>query len=162
MKKFIILLIFILLSSCSEDEGIKDATLIDKDIIMELPGFEGFQIEYNEYVPDKELITKIKTLYREGEHKFLFYLKLECSCTQDNKTLPILMKTLDEAEISDNDLEFYNTGDKAAKHPHIDIIELEDLPEFYIVIANDPINILKQNLDDRRIENVIATIMEQN
>ena len=150
MKKYIIFLIFILLFSCSEDEGVKNATLIDKSIIMELPGFEGFQIEYHEYVPDKELITKIKTLYREGEHKFVFYLKLECSCTQDDKTLPMLMKTLDEAEISEADLEFYNTGDKAAKHPHTDIIELEDLPEFYIVIANNPINVSKQNLDDRR------------
>lgn len=143
--KLILLTIFaaIMLTSCSEDKAVntdKEAVKLTLDNVKTYPGFIDFETTYSLYDLDNSYIDSIKSVLT-ADDKLYIYLKPDCSCTASYKTFPSLIKTIDSSNISYDNINIYMMESEENPFPETDIIELTDLPQFFVYSNNKVTNI---------------------
>lgn len=144
MKKLIFVLVIVLFAGCKEKMTTPDekiATKVNKEEILQYPGYIGFQTSYNSYTPDPAIVDSIKAKFDATNQKIYMYLKPDCSCDATVKTFPKLIKTLDEAGIPYSNVYMYVMNDMSYSFPEEGTITLTDLPEFLVDNGTSFVNI---------------------
>ncbi len=135
MKKILFVLMLVLFISCGDTttEPIdKTATKVTVDEIKTQVSFAAFQSTYDAYTPSPEYVDSLKTVYKSESDKFYFYLKMDCECNASAKLLPRMIKTLDEAGISHDNVNMYMMLDETYSYPEKDFITVTDLPQLFV------------------------------
>lgn len=135
MKKLLFVLILGLLVSCSDtttDPVDKTATKVTVEELKTQPGFETYLTNYNSYTPDSDYVDSLKSVFKSVDDQFYFYLKLDCQCNASTKLFPRMMKTLDAAGISHDNINMYIMLDETYSYPEQDFITVTDLPQLFV------------------------------
>lgn len=142
MKKvFLISLMFLLVASfgCDDNPANTNAEITSVEAIALRPGFSWFYEEMNKYVPDPNLIEKIKENYDAEKFDIYMFVEPSCTCPGNHNFFPKLIKVLDEAGIGDTDYLIYAMTDVANRHPYEDYLKLNEIPEFVVFKNSLPI-----------------------
>ncbi len=127
----------LLLTSCEDSGSASDeATILHISTIQNQVGYTWFFEEANTYEPIPDVITQIKEIFNPDLHIFLIFSQPSCSCESKQLAFPHFMKVLIDAEIPESNYTIYSLQTEMTKHPHEDIINITDLPEFYILKEN--------------------------
>ena len=133
------LLIFgILFTSCSDDEGPRNAQYITLAELRVTPGYEWFDPEYNSYKPDPAVIDSIKNQIQNSNENFILYVNPSCNCSGTQVLFPSSIKVLHEAGIDEPRFKIYTMYSKSDNHPYMDNFTVIDLPSFFTVIDSMP------------------------
>ncbi|MFA7326485.1 MAG: hypothetical protein WC121_07475 [Candidatus Kapaibacterium sp.] len=134
MKKLLFVLMLGLFISCSDTttEPIdKNATKVSMDELKTQPGFETFETSYNTYTPNSDYVDSLKSVFSSSDDQFYFYLKMDCQCNASTKLLPRMLKTIDAAGISHDNINMYIMLDESYSYPEKDFITVTDLPQLF-------------------------------
>ena len=157
MKKILLVLMLALFISCSDtttEPVDKNATKVAIADLSTQPGFEAYQSSYNAYVPNPEYVDSLKSVYNSAEDKFYLYLKLDCQCNASTKLFPKMMKTLDAAGISHDNINMYIMLDETYSYPEKDFITVTDLPQFFVKHGSEVMD-LTNTADSLVVESVL-------
>lgn len=121
------------LSSCSDDDNIRDATFLTLDELVNTPGFEWFLPEYNNYQPKQDIIDSIKTRITINHDLFILYMNPSCACTGTQKQFPAAVKILNQAGIDEPRLKVYSMYRPIDRHPYQALYNVRELPAIFTV-----------------------------
>lgn len=130
MKKvYFLLVISIILFSCSTQESEYNSEKMTLDQIRTDWRFYGFDIYYQNYKVDSLLLNEFKNSYNPANFKFLFFTSPACyTCGKLDSIIPFALKIIKSAGFYDSCFEIYNTPIKTAHHPYETILKLNDVP----------------------------------
>lgn len=135
MKKILMILTLALFVSCSDsttDPEDKNATKVSIAELSTQPGFETYQSSYDSYTPNPDYVDSLKSVYNSADDKFYIYMKLDCQCNASTKLFPRMMKTIDAAGISHDNINMYIMLDETYNYPEKDFITVTDLPQLFL------------------------------
>jgi phosphomannomutase len=151
-----IILSLILLTSCKDDNSVdtnKEAVNLSFDEVLNYPSFLDFESVYNNYSLDENYIDSIKSAI-SSDDKIYLYLKPDCGCTVSYKLFPSVVKTLDSAGFSEDNIKYYIMESEENPYPESDFINITDLPQFFVANDNGVFDITNTS-DTILIEQVI-------
>jgi hypothetical protein len=144
MKKILMIFTLALFVSCSDtttEPEDKNATKVNIAELSTQPGFETYQSSYDSYTPNADYVDSLKSVYSSDDDKFYLYMKLDCQCNASTKLFPRMMKTLDAAGISHNNINMYLMLDESYSYPEQDFITVTDLPQFFVMNGSELLDI---------------------
>ncbi|MER3329984.1 MAG: hypothetical protein RIF34_10435 [Candidatus Kapaibacterium sp.] len=157
MKKILMFLMLALFVSCSDtttEPEDKNATKVNIAELSTQPGFETYQSSYDSYMPNANYIDSLSSVYSLSDDQFYFYLKLDCQCNATTKLFPRMMKTLDAAGISHDNINIYIMLDETYNYPEKDFITVTDLPQLFVKHGTQVID-LTETPDSVLVESVL-------
>jgi hypothetical protein len=132
----------------------KEATISD---LVNSAGFSWYYEERDKYVPDAEIVDKIKQEYNAETHDIYMFVKAACTCPGNHNYFPKVMKTLDEAGIQPGEYKIYTMTNEDNNHPYEEMIKINELPGFFIVKNTQPVySILDSFLVDQLRDNELV------
>lgn len=136
MKYSIIIILtalFLFGASCNEDPVAADAKQMTLSEIQNVPGFEWYANEKNEYMINQKWLDDIIEEFDPQLHSFLIYAVPSCNCEGKPLLFPPFMKILEEAGITENYFEIYSMNSVDSKHPYSEKVRVNHLPAFYVM-----------------------------
>lgn len=147
-KIFYLILAITFLYGCSNDDTILNAIPYKIQDLNKLPGYGWFYEEYDKYQVDTNLLKQIVQVYNPAIHKIIIYSMPSCACPGLKYTrFPQLYKILQQAGISNNNVEFYSLSSLRSRHPYDSVIVLSTLPSFYIIKQSKIVYSIADTLD---------------
>ncbi len=137
----LMLALFVSCSDSTTDPEDKNATKVSIAELSTQPGFETYQSSYDSYTPNADYVDSLKSVYSSDDDKFYLYLKLDCQCNASTKLFPRMMKTLDAAGISHDNINMYLMLDESYSYPEEDFITVTDLPQFFVMSGSELLDI---------------------
>lgn len=162
MKKFLVLIIVSLfIISCDDNTSStqEEAIKINIDEVAFVPGFSTYRSEYNAFDTDDQLVNQIEQ-YVDPSDKFIFYIKPDCGCNKTKFTFPHLMKILEEAGVEKSQIEIYSMTSVYDEYPYDDMVELEDVPDFYAILKSNVHHIVDSQ--DVLLEQIVLELYTSN
>lgn len=163
MKNAIIIVLSLLLfSSCSDDNSVdtnKDAVKVSFEEVLNYPSFLDFESAYNNYTLNSDFVDSIKTAISDDD-KVYFYLKPDCGCTASYKLFPSVVKALDSAGFSKENITYYIMESEENPYPESDFITITDLPQFFVSNDSGVFDITNTS-DTVKIEHVMYNALKQ-
>lgn len=135
------LALFVSCSDTTTDPEDKNATKVNIAELSTQPGFETYQSSYDSYTPNADYVDSLKSVYSSDDDKFYLYMRLDCQCNASTKLFPRMMKTLDAAGISHDNINMYLMLDETYSYPEEDFITVTDLPQFFIMSGSELLDI---------------------
>lgn len=135
------LALFVSCSDTTTEPEDKNATKVNIAELSTQPGFETYQSSYDSYTPNADYVDSLKSVYSSDDDKFYLYMKLDCQCNASTKLFPRMMKTLDAAGISHNNINMYLMLDESYSYPEQDFITVTDLPQFFVMNGSELLDI---------------------
>ena len=135
MKKFLFVLMLVAFVSCKDsttDPVDKNATKVSAEDLKTQPGFENYISSYTAYSANTDYVDSLKSVFNSSEDQFYFYLKMDCHCNASTKLFPRMMKILDAAGISHDNVHMYIMLDETYSYPEKDFITVTDLPQLFV------------------------------
>ncbi|MCO5252087.1 MAG: hypothetical protein M9949_11815 [Candidatus Kapabacteria bacterium] len=140
MKRYILILLSVaFIMSCEDSSTQHTAQLMQLDNLVRTPGYSWFDIEYNAYEPNQQMLDEIKNNFDPQIHKFLVFLKPACSCPGTHKLFPAFVKGADLSGIPDANIEYYSMRSNRDAYHYSDLFTLNELPAFIILKNGQPI-----------------------
>lgn len=166
MKKYYVSLLFIViisvLSSCTDNNPVIDAQIMDADELKYLPGFSWYESEVNTYNPLDTCITAVQSKFNPDTDKFIVYVKPSCACTGTYKQFPAFMKIMSEIGIPKENFKVYSMTSTFNNYPEMSEFKIRELPTFMLLRNNQPVysiadtfNLREQATDSLRLEQVL-------
>lgn len=155
MKKILFAISILLLVSCSDNttnNTDKTASKVDINAVQSYPGFIDFKTSYDNYIPNADYIDSLKSVFDNENDEVYIYLRPECDCNATLRTFPRMMKSLDEAGISHDNIFMYVMEDMDYEYPESDFITITDLPQFFMKNGEDVSNF---SPDTNKVEMVL-------
>jgi len=122
------------LTSCEDSSSASnDADILHLNTIQSQVGYTWFYEEANIYEPIPEVINQIQQTFDTDHYFFLVYSQPSCSCELKQLAFPHFMKTIIDANIPESNYTIFSMQNENTKHPHENIINITNLPEFYVL-----------------------------
>jgi hypothetical protein len=128
IKYLILVSIMVLISSCSDDSGPRNAVFTQLNDLVSSPGFEWFQPEFEAYVPDTSVISQIKTALKTSNKSFVLFVNPSCACVGTQKQFPAAVKVLKEAGINEPNFKIFTFTTVEDLHPYLNQFKVRVLP----------------------------------
>lgn len=96
-------------------------------------GYEWFKAEVAVYTPDTAKIRTISEAYDPATDSFYLYVNPSCSCTGTQKLFPHTVRVLQEAGVTEQQMEIYSMRSTSDEHPHMSLMQVHRLPTIFVV-----------------------------
>ncbi len=148
LKFIIIVVTFLFLVKCSDDNSVSDAIPYKIEDLNKLPGYGWFYQEYDKYDVDTNLVKLIQHQYNSSIHKILIYSMPSCACPgRKYERFPQFYKILQNVGISHDKIEFYSLNSLRSRHSYDSVIVVTTLPAFYVLKQGKPVYSIADTLD---------------
>ncbi len=165
MKKlFILPLVLLFLIACSSENEYKTEKLTLSQL-KSLPYYQSFNVFWDKYLPLEDIVDSIKTNFETSKYKLVLFISPSCySCGQADSISPYILKAINQTEISESAYEIYSMPNYKSSHPYDEIIHLSNLPTFWLLKNNLPVNCVSDSFNihkeifpesQKRIENFL-------
>jgi hypothetical protein len=142
------LVLFTLISACSDNPTNVTAEKMSLPQLVITPGYTWFNYELDNYQPDSFIINEIKATYNSSEHSFIIFAKPSCSCPGKHKQSPEFVKTLKQANIPIEKCEFYSMTSINNFHPLQESIVIKELPTIVVLKNGVPVFSVSDTLNN--------------
>ncbi|MEJ5286318.1 MAG: hypothetical protein CH6_2599 [Candidatus Kapaibacterium sp.] len=130
---FFLFLIFIVSCNVSDEE--KTAQFVPfRDFLNLVPGFEWFNLEYNKYNPDANIIQQIDSLWKVKGYRFYIFANPSCNCDNTQSIFPMICKILKSSNVPDSAMFIYTMLNTSYKHPFMHKFSVKKLPSCFTEI----------------------------
>lgn len=152
-KLLMCIFISVLLSSCDTANTERDAALLTIEKLRFTPGYEWYDVEFQNYTPNQATISQIKTILSNKDFNYYIFVNPSCACTGTQKQFPAIMKVLIESGVQENKFEIYSMLKTTNNHPYKNKLKINELPSFFIVKDSIPISSVLDTLAIRKAIN---------
>ncbi|HOK14300.1 MAG TPA: hypothetical protein PLU67_10470 [Candidatus Kapabacteria bacterium] len=148
LKVVILVVIFLFIVKCSDDNSVSDAVPYKIEDLNKLPGYGWFYQEYDKYEVDTNIVKLIRQEYNQSMHRILIYSMPSCACPGKRyERFPQFYKILQSVGISNEKVEFYSLSSLRSRHPYDSVIVVTTLPAFYVLKQGKPVYSITDTLD---------------
>ncbi|MBU3699760.1 MAG: hypothetical protein FGM33_07090 [Candidatus Kapabacteria bacterium] len=104
------------------------------DDLVKTPGFTWFVAEMNRFSPRAELLPPITAAFGASSgKKVCIFVKASCSCRGTQRLFPQIVKTLLDANVSEDRIEVWSMRTEKDRHPYEGLVSISALPSIYVI-----------------------------
>jgi len=147
----------------------RDAVKMTKAEIASSVGYSWFNYEWRSYHPNDSLVGVIESSFDPSVHSFYIFMIPGCSCDSIIVSPVELIKTLDNAGVTESDYFIYSMNSKESNHPFEDLLEINRLPAAYMFRDSLPVYSIIDTLNYRHsigdkvpIEVIVSEALQAN
>ena len=133
---WILIITIVIFTGCTDETSSssdKEAEQLTIEQLRKSPGYAWFDVEYNQYIPDTNVIKVIKDSLKNNQRDYLIFVNPTCACTGTQKVFPALIKVLNQCGIYEPQFKVYSMLKAENKHPYMSMMKINVLPAAFML-----------------------------
>lgn len=144
---------------CKESSTSVEADLTNYETMITQPGFQWIPFRKEQYIPEKTVIDSLKKYYNT-DYSFYIFAKPSCTCEGPHNDLAYFFTIMDSVGIDYSNSEIFAMNSINNIQPYDDIIEINDLPSFFVLKNNEVFYSIRDTLVYREEHSIDDTLEE--